>query len=76
VWERDSEHLLFARYLEHEGIWRVPLTGEPPRLVQSQVGELQELYVRGLDIGRSGAPLLLFLYKFTSELYVLEPPSR
>jgi hypothetical protein len=37
---------------------------------------MQELYMRGLDTAQAGAPLLLFLYKFTGELYVLESPDN
>jgi Tol biopolymer transport system component len=75
VWEGDGEHILFARYLENEGLWRVPLTGGTPHLVRRFGGEMLELYVEGLDIGQSGTPLLLFLYRFTSELFVLESPD-
>jgi Tol biopolymer transport system component len=75
VWEGDGEHILFARYLENEGLWRVPLTGGTPHLVRRFGGEMQELYVEGLDIGQSGTPLLLFFYRFTSELFVLESPD-
>jgi DNA-binding winged helix-turn-helix (wHTH) protein/Tol biopolymer transport system component len=74
VWEKDGEHLLYARFLEHEGIWRVPLDGGPPRLVRRLGDEMEDLYLEGLDTGASGTPLLFFLTKFTGELYALEPP--
>jgi len=76
LWEQDGVHLLYARFLEHDGIWRVPLAGGPPRLVRRLEDEMEDLYLEGLDIGRSGAPLLFFLSKSTGELYVLEPPTR
>jgi Tol biopolymer transport system component/DNA-binding winged helix-turn-helix (wHTH) protein len=76
VWERDGEHLLFARFLENEGVWRVPLDGGSPRLVRRLEDELQDLYLHGIGIGRAGTPVLFFLYKYTGELYALEPPTR
>jgi len=75
VWEKDGEHLLYARFLEHAGIWRVPLDGEPPRLVRRLEDEMQDFNLEGLDAGSSGAPLLFFLTNFTSALYVLEPAT-
>jgi DNA-binding winged helix-turn-helix (wHTH) protein/Tol biopolymer transport system component len=75
-WETDGQHLLYARFLEHDGIWRVPLAGGAPRLVRRLENEMEGLYLEGLDIGSSGAPLLFFLSKTTGELYVLEPPPR
>jgi Tol biopolymer transport system component/DNA-binding winged helix-turn-helix (wHTH) protein len=76
VWEEDGRHLLFGRFIENDGIWRVPLDGGSPRLVRRLDAELQDLYLHSLGIGRSGAPVLLFLYKYTGELYALEPPTR
>jgi Tol biopolymer transport system component len=75
VWEKDGEHLLFARFLENEGIWRVALTGGSPRLVQRPEGDLEDLFLQGLDTGRNGAPMLFIFFRFTGELYVLEPPT-
>jgi Tol biopolymer transport system component len=76
VWEPDGEHLLFARFLENRGIWRVPLAGGPPRLVRPLNGELDDLYLQALSDGRAGGPLLLLMYEYTGALYALEPPSR
>ena len=63
------------RFMEHRGIWRVPLVGGEPGLVRRLEGEVADLSLEGLDNGRAGDPLLLFLARFTSELYVLEPPA-
>ena len=75
VWETDGEHLLFARFLEHKGIWRVPLAGGPPGLVRRPDGEMENLYLEGLDTGLTADPLLIFLSRSTGELYVLESPA-
>jgi hypothetical protein len=75
VWEQDGTHLLFARFLEHEGVWRVPLAGGTPRLVRRLEGDLQDLYMYRLDIGRAGGPVLFLLFEYTGELYALEPPN-
>jgi len=76
VWDRDGEHVLFMRFLEHRGIWRVSLAGGDPQLVLRLEGDVSDLSLEGLDIGRGGGPLLLFLAEFTGELYSLEsPPS-
>ncbi len=75
VWEADGEHLLFVRFLEQEGVWRVPLDGGSASLVRRLEGEMKELSLEGLDAGRAGAPLLLFLSKFTGEIYAFEPPD-
>ena len=76
LWDEDGAHLLYARFLEHDGIWRVPLAGGPARLVRRLEDEMEDLYLEGLDFGRTGTPLLFFLSKTTGELYVLEPPTR
>jgi len=76
VWDEDGEHVLFARFIEHRGIWRVPLTGGPARRARALDGEMQDLYLQGLDTGRTGAPVLFFMYEYTGELYALEPPIR
>jgi Tol biopolymer transport system component len=76
VWEPGGEHLLFARFLENRGIWRVPLTGGPPSLALPLDGELEELYLQDLSSGRAGGPLLMLLYEYTGALYALEPPRR
>jgi Tol biopolymer transport system component len=75
VWEKDGESLLFARFLEHEGIWRVPLAGGTPRFVRGLEDVSAGFSLEGLDIGEAGTPLLFYLSKFTGELYVLEPPT-
>ena len=72
VWEADGEHLLFVRFLENEGIWRVPAAGGPATLVRRLEGEMRELALEGLDAGRDGLPLLVFLSDFTGQLYALE----
>jgi Tol biopolymer transport system component len=74
VWEPDGEHLLYGRYLAHQGLWRVPLSGGDSQPVWRPEGDLADLYLHRLDTGKGGAPLLLFLYEYTGELYALEPP--
>jgi len=75
LWEENGEHLLYARFLENDGIWRVALDGESPELVRRLEDEMENLYLEGLDIGRSGTPLLFLLSRSSGELYVLEPPA-
>ena len=75
VWEPDGRHLLFLRFQEHKGIWRLPIDGGPARLVGGLEGELGGLFLEGIDIGRGGAPLLLLLSTFTGEMYAFEPPD-
>jgi DNA-binding winged helix-turn-helix (wHTH) protein/Tol biopolymer transport system component len=75
VWENDGEHLLFARFLEHKGIWRVPRAGGSPQLVRRLDRDFEDLYMEGLDLGRNGAPLLFLLSKSVGEIYALEPPA-
>jgi Tol biopolymer transport system component/DNA-binding winged helix-turn-helix (wHTH) protein len=75
VWEKNGRHLLFARFVEHKGVWRVPLAGGAPRLAHRMDGDLQDLYLQGLDGEQGGAALLLFMYQYTGELYALEPPA-
>jgi Tol biopolymer transport system component/DNA-binding winged helix-turn-helix (wHTH) protein len=75
-WEADGRHLLFARFLEHDGIWRIGLDGGSPALVRRLEDEMAGLYLEGLDVGRPGGPLLFFLSRTEGELYVLEPPDR
>jgi DNA-binding winged helix-turn-helix (wHTH) protein/Tol biopolymer transport system component len=75
VWEPDGRHLLFLRFQEHKGIWRLPIDGGPAHLVGSLEGELGDLFLEGIDIGRGGAPLLLLLSTFAGEMYAFEPPE-
>jgi Tol biopolymer transport system component/DNA-binding winged helix-turn-helix (wHTH) protein len=75
VWEKDGAHLLFLRFLEHEGIWRVPLAGGSPQLVQRLDGDIEDLNPEGLDGAQAGFPLLLRMEKFTGQVYALEPPA-
>jgi hypothetical protein len=76
VWGADGAHLLYSRFIENKGIWRVSLAGGEPRLAQRLDGDLQDLYLQGLDTGDGGTPILLFMYEYTGELYALEPPDR
>ena len=62
--------------VENDGIWRVSLAGGSPQRVRRLDAELQDLYLHSLGIGRAGSPLMLFLYRYTGELYALEPPTR
>jgi dipeptidyl aminopeptidase/acylaminoacyl peptidase len=73
-WEEDSEHLLFGRYLQNQGLWRLPASGGSPEMVRRQEGEMADLYLHRLDTGCGRTPLLLFYYEYTGALYVLEPP--
>lgn len=75
VWQPGGDTLLYGRFLEHRGIWRVPRGGGAPQLVRALDPEMEDLYLEDLDGGRSGLPLLLVLSKFSGELYVLEPPD-
>jgi len=72
IWGHGGDHLLFARYREHAGIWGVPLGGGSPQLIRRLEGDLRDLHVEGLDAGRDGRPLLLSLSTFTGEIYMLE----
>ena len=76
MWEQDGKHLLYGRFIEYRGIWRVPIAGGEPRLTKEMDPEMKDLYLQGLDSGRDGTPLMLFLYKYTGELFALEPPAR
>jgi hypothetical protein len=76
VWESGGAGLLYSRFIENKGIWRVSIAGGEPRLAQPLDGELHDLYLQGLDIGSGGTPILLFMYEYTGELYALEPPAR
>jgi Tol biopolymer transport system component/DNA-binding winged helix-turn-helix (wHTH) protein len=73
LWEEDGGHLLYSRFLENKGIWRVPSGGGPSRLVRRLDGDMNDLYLQGLDSGRNGRPVLLLMYEYTGELYLLEP---
>jgi DNA-binding winged helix-turn-helix (wHTH) protein/Tol biopolymer transport system component len=75
VWEEDGAHLLFVRFLEHDGIWRMALAGGEPSLVRRADGELQHFLLEGLDAGTKPEPLMLLLSRSTGELYVLESPA-
>jgi tricorn protease-like protein len=75
LWDGDGEQLLYARFLENEGIWRIALAGGASRLVRRFDGNLRDFSLEGLDGGHGGEPLLFFLSKFTGGLYALEPPG-
>jgi dipeptidyl aminopeptidase/acylaminoacyl peptidase len=75
AWEESGTHLLFGRFLHERGIWRVSLAGGSPQLVRALDAEMKDLYLEGLAIGRSGAPVLFILAQYTGELYVMEPPA-
>jgi Tol biopolymer transport system component len=75
VWQADSESLLFLRFLEHEGVWRISTAAGPASLVHELQGETRQLSLEGLDLGRQDTPLLLFFYRFTGAVYALESPE-
>jgi Tol biopolymer transport system component len=74
LWEKGGSSLLYSRFLKNRGIWRVPFEGGSSRPVRGLDGDMSDLYLQGLDGGRTGTPVLFFMYEYTGELYALEPP--
>jgi len=73
LWEPAGEGLIFARFLDHDGLWRVPLWGGAPERLRGAF-EPDGLLLEGLDIARSGGPVLFHVTSDRSGLYVLEKP--
>jgi Tol biopolymer transport system component len=73
VWDPAGDAILYLRFIEHRGVWRVSLAGDEPRLVQRLDGDVSDYLMEGLDVARDNGSLLLFLYQYTGELYALEP---
>ena len=74
VWEPGSESLIFARFLEYDGLWRLPLAGGPPERVRGPF-ELEGYLLEGIDLASEGGPLLLHGITGKSGLYLLEQPE-
>lgn len=72
VWEAEGS-LLFARFGEVEGLWRVAAGGgsAPERVRPAERG----FAVKGLDVGAKGA-LLLLLERGETSVYVMEADER
>jgi Tol biopolymer transport system component len=77
VWEPDGRHLIFARYGDQAGLWRVALAGGPAERLYEPDDGMWDYLVYGLDSARSSSSLVLRLETWATSLYVLEePPSR
>jgi hypothetical protein len=72
AWEADGETLVFARYGEHSGVWRVPLAGgEPERIDDTDRGMWQYL-IYGLDVARHSGSMVVRLETDSTMLYTLD----
>jgi Tol biopolymer transport system component/DNA-binding winged helix-turn-helix (wHTH) protein len=74
AWEPTGKGLIFARFLEYDGLWRVPAGGGEPKRIRGAF-EPEGYFLEGLDVARSGGPVLF--HAMTAEstgLYVLEKP--
>ncbi|MEW6365808.1 MAG: winged helix-turn-helix domain-containing protein [Acidobacteriota bacterium] len=69
VWEPSGESLLFARFLDMSGIWRVTLDGGQPVRVRPPEADF---VVEDLDIARAGAPIALLVSHGVSSIYAVE----
>jgi len=74
AWEPDGEGLVFARYEDNSGLWRVPLEGGPAVQLYEPDDDMWDYWVYGLDIARSASTLVVRLESAATALYVLEEP--
>ena len=64
MWEQDGEHILYSRFIENKGIWRAPVAGGSSRIARRLDGDLEDLYLQGLDIGRAGDQVAALYFSF------------
>ncbi len=74
AWHPDGFSLIFARYEEHRGLWRVPVTGGPPEQIQQLSTEIWEYDVQGIELARTVPTMVIRLQTATTSLYLLEKP--
>ena len=72
AWEPDGEHLVFARYGDHSGLWRVARVGGPAEPLYQPGDAMWDYHIFGLDMARSSSSLVVRLEAWTTSLYVLE----
>lgn len=72
VWLPGGDGLLFARYLEHAGVWRVGPGGGAVELVREKPYQLGDAAIEGLDLSADGGDLLVLTTRGTSSLYRLD----
>jgi Tol biopolymer transport system component len=76
VWEPGSRALVFARYEEHAGLWRVPLEGgDPTRLPVEWDEGMWDYFVAGLELAADGSTLVVRVETAITSLYMLEEPA-
>ncbi len=75
AWEPSGRSLVFFRFLDEAGLWRVQIDGGEPQPVQVFDGKLGSYQFEGMDIGREGRPLIILAAASKPALYTLQPPA-
>lgn len=74
AWEPSGQSLIFVRFLDRAGLWRVWLDAGTLEPLQEFSGKLASYQIEGIDIGRAGHPLLVLTKASKPTLYSLQPP--
>jgi Tol biopolymer transport system component len=72
AWDTDGRHLIFARYGNNSGLWRVSVDGGPAERLYEPDRRMWDYHIYGLDIARSSSAMIVRLESATATLYVLE----
>jgi Tol biopolymer transport system component len=73
VWSGD--HVVFARYGDNRGLWRISLDGGPAERLYEPDRSMWKYDIYGLDIARASSTMIVRLESASSTLYVLEEPN-
>jgi Tol biopolymer transport system component len=73
AWAGDD--LIYARYGDNSGLWRVPVSGGSAERLYEPDRSMWNYFIYGLDIARGSSAMVVRLESAATALYVLEAPD-
>ncbi|MCD4750525.1 MAG: winged helix-turn-helix domain-containing protein [Thermoanaerobaculales bacterium] len=75
AWEPSGRSLVYLRFLDRAGLWRMQIVDGASEPVQAFAGKLASYQFEGIDLGRDGHPLLVLTAASKPVLYSLQPQA-
>jgi Tol biopolymer transport system component len=71
-WEKDGESLVFVRYEENAGLWRISRNGGNPEQLQGPIESAKSYKVDVFDMNNDNSTVLISVNKSRDSLYMIE----
>ena len=72
AWDKDGESLVFVRYEENAGLWRISRNGGDPEQLQEPIESARSYKVDVFDMNDENSKILISVNKSRDSLYMIE----